>query len=60
MRFNIVLVLSLLLNGCMFNEEFEAGFVYDNIVTEENYKKTPCIVDGQTVKPKKKKKLSSN
>lgn len=48
-------IVSLTISGCVFNKEFETGFVYDSKVTEENYKKTPCFIDGQIVKPKKKK-----
>lgn len=51
----ILAITSMVLISCVYNKEFERGFVYDSTITEENYKKTPCFVDGQTVRPKKKK-----
>lgn len=52
----LLLAGSLLLAGCtLLDKDIEHGFVYDTTITEENYKKVPCLVDGQVVKKKKKR-----
>lgn len=50
----LIVLIFLHTTGCtLIDKQIEKGFIYNNTVTEENYKKTPCFVDGQIVKPKK-------
>ena len=51
-----ILLFSFLLTGCVTIRDIVPSFDNSNKVNETNYMKTPCVLDGATVKKKPKVK----